>query len=135
MPWFLITGGLGIGVLLLLRIALNVCMSQITQKMECCHRNMSCFCEFSCCLLYDVISMVFIVMWMVTVTWWVFRHRIGPETLTRVLGEDIMVNFRAALGDTDIIHDVSYPITLQRKAIYIYILYMSTNFICHLHFL
>ena len=108
MPWFLITGGLGIGVLLLLRIALNVCMSRITQKMECCHRNMSCFCEFSCCLLYDVISMVFIVMWMVTVTWWVFRHRIGPEALTRVLGEDIMVNFRAALGDTDTIHDVSY---------------------------
>ena len=46
-------------------------------------------------------------MWMVTVTWWVFRHRIGPATLTRVLGEDIMVNFRMALGDTDTIHDVS----------------------------
>ena len=113
MPWFLITGGLGIGVLLLLRIALNVCMTQITQKMECCHRNMSCFCEFSCCLLYDVISMVFVVMWMVTVTWWVFRHRIGPEALTRVLGEDIMVNFRAALGDTDIIHDVGLKFTIQ----------------------
>ena len=113
MPWFLITGGLGIGVLLLLRIALNVCMSRITQKMECCHRNMSCFCEFSCCLLYDVISMVFVVMWMVTVTWWVFRHRIGPEALTRVLGEDIMVNFRAALGDKDIIHDVGLKFTIQ----------------------
>ena len=57
--------------------------------------------------------MVFVVMWMVTVTWWVFRHRIGPEALTRVLGEDIMVNFRAALGDTDIIHDVGLKFTIQ----------------------
>ena len=107
MPWFLITGGLGIGVLLLLRIALNVCMSQITQNMECCHRNMSCFCEFSCCLLYDVISMVFIVMWMVTVTWWVFRHRIGPTKLHSIMGKEMLDSFRASLGDNDTIHDVS----------------------------
>ena len=58
---------------------------------------------------------VFIVMWMVTVTWWVFRHRIGPATLTRVLGEDIMVNFRMALGDTDAIHDVSRKVHLLVK--------------------
>ena len=58
---------------------------------------------------------VFIVMWMVTVTWWVFRHRIGPATLTRVLGEDIMVNFRMALGDTDTIHDVSSKADLLVK--------------------
>ena len=110
MPWFLITGGVGIGVLLLLRIALNTLLSHITQKMSCCHHRAGCLCEFSCNLLYDIISMVFIVMWMVTVTWWVFRHRVGPDTLTRVLGPDIMINFRAALGDTDIIHDVSFPV-------------------------
>ena len=54
-------------------------------------------------------------MWMVTVTWWVFRHRIGPATLTSVLGEDIMVNFRMALGDTDTIHDVSSKVHLLVK--------------------
>jgi len=107
-PWFLITGGLGIGILLLLRIALNKCMSHITQKMQCCHHKAGCLCEFSCNLLYDIISMVFIVMWMVTVTWWVFRHKVGPETLTRVLGEEIMVNFRKALGDNDEIYDVQF---------------------------
>ena len=33
--------------------------------------------------------------------------KVGPSTLTRVLGDDIMVNFRKALGDNDEIYDVS----------------------------
>ena len=44
---------------------------------------------------------------MVTVSWWVFRHWIGPDTLRAVLGTDFMDNFRRALGDKDPIHNVS----------------------------
>ena len=91
---------------MLVRIALNRMMSHITQKMKCCHYKAGCLCEFSCNLIYDIISMVFIIMWMVTVTWWVFRHKVGPEALNDILGEEIMVNFRKALGDTDKIYNV-----------------------------
>ena len=75
LPWFLITGGLGIGLLLLLRIAVNKCTSCISRSGKCCHHMAGCCCEFSCNLIYDIISMSFIIMWLVTVTWWVFRHR------------------------------------------------------------
>ena len=33
-----------------------------------------CFCEFGCNVMYDIMLMVAIVMWMVPVTWWVFRY-------------------------------------------------------------
>ena len=39
----------------------------------CCDNVAGCFCEFGCNLMYDVMLMVSIVMWMVPVTWWVFR--------------------------------------------------------------
>ena len=78
MPWFLITGGVGriqymyyysvstylistcpgIGVLLLLRIAINLVTSRLSQRLSCCHQQAGCLCEFSCNLLYDVIAMV-----------------------------------------------------------------------------
>ena len=78
MPWFLITGGVGrmqyftilylctylistcpgIGVLLLLRIAINLVTSRLSQRLRCCHQQAGCLCEFSCNLLYDVIAMV-----------------------------------------------------------------------------
>ena len=108
MPWFLITGGIGIGVLLLLRIAVNKCMSHITQKMRCCHSIACEISEFSCNLLYDMIFIAFIILWIVPVTWWVGRHWIGPDTLRETLGDEIMINFRDAIGDNDQIHDVSF---------------------------
>jgi len=111
MPWFLITGGIGIGVLLLLRIALNKFTSGISQSGRCCH-----VCEFSCNLLYDIFSMSLIIMWLITVTWWVFRHRIGPTRLNSLLGSDIMENFRHALGDNDKIHLIQF--TNQNKDSY-----------------
>jgi len=108
MPWFLITGGIGIGVLLLLRIAVNKCMSHITQKMRCCHSIACEISEFSCNLLYDMIFIAFIILWIVPVTWWVFRHWIGPDTLRETLGDEIMINFRDAIGDNDQIHDIQF---------------------------
>ena len=75
MPWFLVTGGVGITIMLLVRIALNNLLMCVRNKMTCCAEVAGCCCEFSCNLLYDMIVMVFIIMWMITVTWWVFRHR------------------------------------------------------------
>ena len=39
----------------------------------CCDDVAGCFCEFGCNVMYDIMLMVAIVMWMVPVTWWVFR--------------------------------------------------------------
>lgn len=76
-----------------------------------------CCCEFSCNLLYDSLAMVLVVMWMVTVSWWVFRHWIGPQTLRAVLGTDFMDNFRRALGDKDPIHSVSLAFLYTDKLV------------------
>ena len=125
MPWFLITGGAGISVLLLIRIALNKLTNYVKNNQECCdqvspqifhfsklqHYNSQvtgCFCEFGCNLMYDIMVMVFIVLWMITVTWWVFRHMIGPQPLYSVLGKEGLDNFRASLGDNDTIHNVQW---------------------------
>ena len=43
---------------------------------------MGCFCEFGCSMMYDVFVMIFMIIWMITVTWWVFRHRYLPLFLT-----------------------------------------------------
>ena len=107
MPWFLVTGGVGITFLLLVRIALNSLMLCVKNKMTCCDDIAGCCCEYSCNLIYDIVVMVFIVMWMITVTWWVFRHKIGPEKLHSMLGKEMLQSFRASLGDNDTIHDVS----------------------------
>jgi len=108
MPWMLILGGTGIGILLLLRILLVKCFRCIKNNQTCCDDVAGCFCEFGCNLMYDVMLMVSIVMWMVPVTWWVFRHRIGPDTLYSLLGEEKLNNFRASLGDNDTIHVVQF---------------------------
>ena len=107
MPWFLILGGVGITFLLLVRIALTNIMLFVKNKLTCCDDIAGCFCEFSCNLIYDIVVMVFIMMWMITVTWWVFRHRIGPTKLHSILGKEVLDSFRASLGDNDTIHDVS----------------------------
>ena len=65
-----------------------------------------CFCEFGCNLVYDILMMVILVLWMVTVTWWVVRHFIGPDALYSVLGKEGLDSFRASLGDNDTIHKV-----------------------------
>jgi len=58
--------------------------------------------------MYDIMLMVAIVMWMVPVTWWVFRHRVGPDALYSLVGEEQLNNFRASLGDKDVIHVVQF---------------------------
>jgi len=63
--------------------------------------------EFGCTVMCDVIMMVAIVLWMVTVSWWVFRHWVGQESLHSILGESL-ADFRAALGDRDRIHLVQF---------------------------
>jgi len=108
MPWFLVTGGVGITIMLLVRIALNNLLMCVRSKMTCCAEVAGCCCEFSCNLLYDMIVMVFIIMWMITVTWWVFRHKIGPDKLQTMLGKDVLDSFRASLGDNDTIHDIQF---------------------------
>ena len=55
---YLISTCPGIGVLLLLRIAINLVTSRLSQRLRCCHQQAGCLCEFSCNLLYDVIAMV-----------------------------------------------------------------------------
>ena len=45
---------------------------------------------------------------MVTVSWWVMRHFVGPETLYSLLGREGLDNFRASLGDNDTIHNVQW---------------------------
>ena len=103
MPWFLVMGGVGITFLLLVRIALNSLMHLISNS---CDDSRGFFCEFSCNLVYDIIVMVMMVMWMITVTWWVFRHRIGPDSLYSILGKEKLDKFRASLGDNDAIYKV-----------------------------
>ena len=56
--------------------------------------------------MYDILMMVILVLWMVTVTWWVVRHFIGPDALYSVLGREGLDSFRASLGDNDTIHKV-----------------------------
>jgi len=108
LPWFLVTGGVGIAFLLLVRIVLNKVMRCIKNNQQMCDDVAGCFCEFGCNLIYDIMVMVMIVMWMITVTWWVFRHRIGPDRLYSVLGKDKLDTFRASLGDNDTIHLVQF---------------------------
>jgi len=108
MPWMLILGGTGIGLLLLLRIAIVKCLRCIKNNQTCCDDVAGCFCEFGCNVMYDIMLMVAIVMWMVPVTWWVFRHRVGPDALYSLVGEEQLNNFRASLGDKDVIHVVQF---------------------------
>jgi len=105
LPWFLITGGTAITILLLCRIGLQLTTQHIKSK---CHQAKGLCCEFSCNLVYDVVIIVIMVMWLVTVSWWVLRHKLGPETLYSVLGEQSLNNFRSSLGDTDIIYNVQF---------------------------
>jgi len=108
MPWFLVTGGAGISVLLIIRIVLNKLTSYIKNNQACCDQVTGCFCEFGCNLVYDIMVIVLIVLWMITVTWWVARHMVGPEPLYSVLGREGLDNFRASLGDNDTIHNVQW---------------------------
>ena len=59
-------------------------------------------------MVYDIMVIVLIVLWMITVTWWVARHMVGPEPLYSVLGREGLDNFRASLGDNDTIHNVQW---------------------------
>ena len=52
MPWFLLTGGVGITIMLLVRIALNNLLMCVKNKMTCCDDVAGCCCEFSYNLLY-----------------------------------------------------------------------------------
>jgi len=108
MPWFLVTGGAGISILLIIRIILIKLTHYIKNNQDCCDQVTGCFCEFGCNLMYDIMVIVFIVLWMITVTWWVFRHMIGPQPLYYVLGKEGLDNFRASLGDNDTIHDIQW---------------------------
>lgn len=76
------------GVLLLLRFCVGRCSRSIKEKQvrlemkmfpdptlakTCCDSLTGCFCEFGLTLLYDLVMLVLLVLWMVPVTWWVFR--------------------------------------------------------------
>lgn len=105
LPWFLVIGGLGITILLLVRIAINTTMQQVKNT---CQDYRGLCCEFSCNFFYDILVMVIMVMWLITVSWWVFRHRIGPDNLYSILGKKKLDNFRASLGDNDIIYNIQF---------------------------
>ena len=107
MPWFLVLSGVGITALLLVRIAIIKTLRCIKNSQTCCYDAAGCLCEFGCNLIYDILAMVFIVMWMITVTWWVFRHMVGPDNLYSIMSKDKLDSFRASLGDNDTIHLVS----------------------------
>lgn len=105
LPWYLIIGGVGISIILILRIAINKCCKCV--KNTFCDEVMGCFCEFGCNLMYDIMSMILIVLWLITVTWWVMRHRVADH-LYEAFGEANVDNFRASLGDNDTIHDIQF---------------------------
>lgn len=107
MPWFLIIGGSGITFLLIVRIALNKCCRCIEKNENCCDEVMGCFCAFGCGMVYDVVVTVMILLWMIPVTWWVFRHRLGEEFYD-VIGQENLDSFRASLGDNDTIHNIQF---------------------------
>lgn len=114
MPWFLIIGGSVITILLLFRIALTKCFRCIKNNEHCCDEVMGCFCEFGCSMMYDVFVMIFMIIWMITVTWWVFRHRLSDQ-LYDILGQENLDSFRASLGDNDTIHHVQFEFTDQES--------------------
>jgi len=107
LPWFLIIGGVGITLLLIVRIGLYKCFRCIKNNDKCCDEVMGCFCEFGCSMVYDVFCMILIILWMITVTWWVFRHRLMDE-LYSLIGQENLDSFRFSLGDNDTIHDVQF---------------------------
>ncbi|XP_023321218.1 uncharacterized protein LOC111695956 [Eurytemora carolleeae] len=107
MPWFLIIGGCGITILLILRIAINKCLRCLKENERCCDEVMGCFCEFGCSMVYDIFVIILIVLWMITVTWWVFRHRMSDQ-LYSILGHENLDTFRASLGDNDTIHHIQF---------------------------
>jgi len=113
LPWFLVTGGVGITFLLLVRIVLNKCTRFVKNTQKCCYDVGGCCCEFSCNIIYDLLVMVLVVMWMITVTWWVFRHGIGPVRLYSILGKEKLDTFRASLGDNDTIHLIQFTSPLE----------------------
>lgn len=106
-PWFLIIGGVTITMLLLIRIALYKLFRCIKNNEACCDQVMGCFCEFGCSMVYDIFVMIIIVLWMITVTWWVFRHRVGDE-LYDLLGKENLDSFRSALGDNETLHEIQF---------------------------
>jgi len=107
MPWFLIIGGVGIAILLIVRIALNKCFRCIKNNEKCCDEVMGCFCEFGCSMVYDIFCMFLIILWMITVSWWVFRHRVANE-LYDLIGQENLDSFRFSLGDNDTIHNIQF---------------------------
>ena len=113
MPWFLVIGGVGITILLMVRIVLNKVMHCIKNNQQMCDDVAGCFCEFGCNLIYDMMVIVMIILWMITVTWWVFRHRIGPDKLYSIIGKEKLDTFRGSLCDNDTIHLVSVHITFS----------------------
>jgi len=125
MPWFLVIGGTGIGLLLLFRICLVKSLRCMKNNQNCCDDVMGCFCEFGCNLIYDVMVMVMIILWLITVSWWVFRHHLGPQRLYSVLGKQGLDNFRASLGDNDTIHLVQFTDPLA-ESYCDQLLYMTT---------
>ena len=58
--------------------------------------------------MYDILVMVILFLWMVTVSWWVGRHFVGPDALYSLLGREGLDSFRASLGDNDTIHQVQW---------------------------
>jgi len=115
LPWFLVTGGVGITFLLLVRILLNKCTRFVKNTQTFCFDLAGCCCEFSCNIIYDLLVMVMVVMWMITVTWWVFRHRIGPDMLYYILSKEKLNTFRASLGDNDIIYHIQFTDPLEES--------------------
>jgi len=107
LPWMLVVGGAGVTFLLLVRVALVKIMRWFKNKQRCCSNETGCCCELGCTVMSDVVMMAAIIIWMITVSWWVFRHWVGPGALSQFLGDNLE-GFRAALGDTDTIHQVQF---------------------------
>lgn len=105
LPWFLIIGGVGISFALLVRIALTKCVRYIKTKL--CDETVGCFCELGLNMIYDTITMIFIIMWLITVSWWVMRHRIAAGLYSAV-GKNTLDSFRSSLGDNDTIYNVQF---------------------------
>jgi len=107
LPWMLVVGGAGVTFLLAVRVTVVKLMRLFKNKQQCCSNETGCCCEFGCTVMSDVVMMAAIIIWMITVSWWVFRHWVGPEALSKILGENLK-GFRAALGDNDTIHLVQF---------------------------
>ena len=139
----LILGGTGIGLLLLLRIAIVKCLRCIKNNQVPSTDNLSpvFFLIFVHVRLvattWPAVSASLVATWCTTscswspsscgwspspggssgtcasenvekLFWLFFRHRVGPDALYSLVGEEQLNNFRASLGDKDVIHVVQF---------------------------